>query len=180
MVAWRRGHRVTRRGNRTKAEQDALPLIANATVNRSATKVLQRLFAFAKSEGARVRTRAEMGRPIAAGAAGARARTAGRTRPAAFDDAMRDDYATVLRFRARQRHCGSASASRCNGREVNFGTQPDRAAGQGRQARHVPDHRDDPRDHCSRCKGSIPISCSPMSRCTAAHGSSACAASATR
>jgi integrase len=52
MVAWRRGHRVKRRGKRTKEEEAALPLVSNATVNRSATKVLQRLFAFAKSEKA--------------------------------------------------------------------------------------------------------------------------------
>lgn len=52
MVAWRRGHRVSRRGKRTKKQQEALPLVSNATVNRSATKVLQRLFTFAKAEGA--------------------------------------------------------------------------------------------------------------------------------
>ena len=52
LVAWRRGHRVSRRGKRTKAEREALPLVSNATVNRSATKVLQRLFGFAKAEGA--------------------------------------------------------------------------------------------------------------------------------
>lgn len=50
MVAWRRGHRVSRRGKLTKEQIDALPLISNATVNRSATKVLQRMFAFAKAE----------------------------------------------------------------------------------------------------------------------------------
>jgi integrase len=44
MVAWRRGHRI-------KGRADA-PLIANATVNRSTIKVLQRLFTFAKAEGA--------------------------------------------------------------------------------------------------------------------------------
>lgn len=52
LVAWRRGHRVSRRGKLTKAQREALPLISNATVNRSATKVLQRLFTFAKAEGA--------------------------------------------------------------------------------------------------------------------------------
>jgi integrase len=52
MVAWRRGHRVSRRGKRTKDQEQALPLISNATVNRSATKVLQRLFTFAKAEKA--------------------------------------------------------------------------------------------------------------------------------
>jgi hypothetical protein len=43
MVAWRRGHRI-------KGKKDAR-LISNATVNRSTTKVLQRLFTFAKAEG---------------------------------------------------------------------------------------------------------------------------------
>jgi integrase len=52
MVAWRRGQRVSRRGKRTKEDERALPLISNATVNRSATKVLQRLFTFAKAEKA--------------------------------------------------------------------------------------------------------------------------------
>lgn len=51
LVAWRRGQRVSRRGRRTKEEEQALPLVANATVNRSATKVLQRVFTFAKAEG---------------------------------------------------------------------------------------------------------------------------------
>jgi integrase len=48
LVAWRRGHRVSGRKDQTNA-----PLIANATVNRSCTKMLQRLFTFAKAEGAR-------------------------------------------------------------------------------------------------------------------------------
>jgi integrase len=42
LVAWRRGHHVHGRADR--------PLISNATVNRSTTKVLQRLFNFAKDE----------------------------------------------------------------------------------------------------------------------------------
>lgn len=50
LVAWRRGHRLSRRGKRTKEAEQALPLVSNATVNRSATKVLQRLFTFAKAE----------------------------------------------------------------------------------------------------------------------------------
>lgn len=52
LVAWRRGHRVSRRGKLTREEREALPLVSNATVNRSTTKVLQRLFTFAKTEGA--------------------------------------------------------------------------------------------------------------------------------
>ena len=46
LVAWRRGQRVKRRGK----EYPGAPLIAPATVNRSTTKVLARLFGFAKSE----------------------------------------------------------------------------------------------------------------------------------
>lgn len=52
LVAWRRGHRVSRRGKLTKEQREALPLISNATVNRSTIKVLQRLFTFAKAENA--------------------------------------------------------------------------------------------------------------------------------
>jgi len=52
LIAWRRGHRVSRRGKLTKEQRQALPFISNATVNRSVTKVLQRLFNFAKAEGA--------------------------------------------------------------------------------------------------------------------------------
>lgn len=44
MVAWRRGHHVK--------DRKRAPLISNATVNRSTTKVLQRIFTFAKAEGA--------------------------------------------------------------------------------------------------------------------------------
>ena len=53
MVAWRRGQRVSRRGKRTKAESEALPLVSNATVNRSSTAVLRQLFKFSRAEGAR-------------------------------------------------------------------------------------------------------------------------------
>lgn len=46
MVAWRRGHRLAR------WNQANPPLVSNTTVNNSVTKVLQRIFSFAKSEGA--------------------------------------------------------------------------------------------------------------------------------
>jgi hypothetical protein len=52
LVTWRRGHKVSRRGKPTKEQRAALPLISNATVNRSTTKVLMRLFTFAKAAGA--------------------------------------------------------------------------------------------------------------------------------
>jgi hypothetical protein len=45
LVAWRRGHRVIRN---KKAKPDDCPLISNATVNRSTTEVLRKLFTRAK------------------------------------------------------------------------------------------------------------------------------------
>ncbi|AND90226.1 bll5003 [Bradyrhizobium diazoefficiens USDA 110] len=50
LVAWRRGHRVTRRG---KGKKKPAPLIAPATVNRSTTEVLKKLFTRAKAWGIR-------------------------------------------------------------------------------------------------------------------------------
>lgn len=47
LVAWRRGHRVVRASKKRKAPDDA-PLISNATVNRSTTEVLKKLFTRAK------------------------------------------------------------------------------------------------------------------------------------
>ncbi len=50
LVAWRRGHRVTRHGKGKKNASTA-PLIAPATVNRSTTEVLKKLFTRAKAWG---------------------------------------------------------------------------------------------------------------------------------
>jgi hypothetical protein len=49
LVAWRRGHRVIR--SRKRRKEDA-PLISNATVNRSTTGVLKKLFTYATAWGA--------------------------------------------------------------------------------------------------------------------------------
>jgi hypothetical protein len=48
LVAWRRGHRVTRHG---KGKEQEAPLVAPATVNRSTTEVLKKLFTRAKAWG---------------------------------------------------------------------------------------------------------------------------------
>ncbi len=121
LVAWRRGHRVTRRGKRTKKEQDALPLISNATVNRSTTKVLQRLFTFAKVEGAQFEREPTWGElllpePVE------RVRELQDDEAAAFDEAMRADYEPFFEFvRAsglRQKECITLKWP-----EVNFGTR---------------------------------------------------------
>ncbi|WBL75574.1 site-specific integrase [Bradyrhizobium xenonodulans] len=50
LVAWRRGHRVTRHGKGRK-RQHLAPLIAPATVNRSTTEMLKKLFTRAKAWG---------------------------------------------------------------------------------------------------------------------------------
>jgi integrase len=52
LVAWRRGHRVTRHG-KGKRNAASAPLIADATVNRSTTEVLKKLFTRAKAWGIR-------------------------------------------------------------------------------------------------------------------------------
>ncbi|NJL06984.1 MAG: site-specific integrase [Methylacidiphilales bacterium] len=51
LVAWRRGHRIVR--SKKKAKQADLPLIKPATVNRSTTEVLRKLFTRAKDWGVR-------------------------------------------------------------------------------------------------------------------------------
>lgn len=53
LVAWRRGHRVTRTTKRPRPKHaPPLPLVSNATVNRSTTEVLKKLFTRAKAWGA--------------------------------------------------------------------------------------------------------------------------------
>lgn len=52
LVAWRRGHRVTRHG-KGKKNAAVAPLVAPATVNRSTTEVLKKLFTRAKTWGIR-------------------------------------------------------------------------------------------------------------------------------
>jgi integrase len=113
LVAWRRGHHVK---DRRKA-----PLISNATVNRSATKVLQRIFTFAKAEGALFEhepkwTELLLPEPLE------RVRELQDDEAAALDGAMRDDYGPFFQFvRAtglRQKECVTLRWS-----EVNFSTR---------------------------------------------------------
>lgn len=112
MVSWRRGHHIK---GRKKA-----PLISNATVNRSATKVLQRLFTFAKAGGARfdhepLWSDLLLPEPVE------RVRELQDSEAAALDDAMRADYEPFFEFvRAsglRQKEC------LLRWTEVNFGTR---------------------------------------------------------
>ena len=131
MVAWRRGHRVTRRGKRTKEEQAELPLISNATVNRSSIAVLRRLFFFAKSEGARFDHEPKwkdlfLAEPVE------RVRELQDDEADALDGAMRDDYGPFFDFALnsglRLKECITLRWS-----EVNFGTKQIVRIGKGGQ-----------------------------------------------
>jgi integrase len=121
LVAWRRGHRVSRRGKLTKEKREALPLISNATVNRSATKVLQRLFAFAKAEGA-VFDDEPKWEELLLSEPEERVRELKSEESDAIEGAMRDDYSPFLDFaRAsgmRLKECVTLRWS-----EVDFGTR---------------------------------------------------------
>jgi integrase len=97
LVAWRRGHRVSRRGKLTKEERAALPLVANATVNRSATKVLQRLFTFAKAEGAMFESEPKWDELLLPEPE-ERVRELKIEEATAIDEAMRDDYGPFFDF----------------------------------------------------------------------------------
>jgi integrase len=113
MVAWRRGHHVRDRADR--------PLISNATVNRSTTKVLQRLFNFAKDEGA-VFGREPKWSELWLDEPEERVRELQAAEAEALNAAMRDDYAPFFAFaRAsgmRLRECVTLRWS-----EINFGTR---------------------------------------------------------
>ena len=131
LVAWRRGHRVTRHG-KGKEESAAAPLIAPATVNRSTTEVLKKLFTRAKAWGIRfdhepnwkqhwLKEPQERVRELQADEADR------------LEEATRDDYRPIFEF-------AGASGLRLNecllalvGGEL--GRPQDREAGQGRQAR---------------------------------------------
>jgi integrase len=113
MVAWRRGHHI-------KDRKDAA-LISNATVNRSTTKVLQRLFTFAKGEGAVFENEPKW-RDLLLPEPVERVRELQDDEAVALDEAMRVDYGPFFDFvRAsglRQKECVTLKWS-----EVNFGTR---------------------------------------------------------
>ncbi|WP_028136179.1 tyrosine-type recombinase/integrase [Bradyrhizobium japonicum] len=129
LVAWRRGHRVSRRGKRTKEQEQALPLVSNGTVNRSTIAVLQRLFTFAKAERATFEHEPNWGElylpePVE------RVRELMDEEAASIDAAMRDDYepffALVRASGMRLKECVTLRWS-----EVNFGTKQIVRTGKG-------------------------------------------------
>jgi integrase len=131
MVAWRRAHRVSRRKDPANA-----PLVANATVNRSTTKVLQRLFTFAKAEGAEFKNEPDWG-DLLLKEPPERVRELHDEEADALDDAMRADYGPFFDFvRAsglRLRECVTLRWS-----EVNFGSKQIVRLGKGGRRVVVP------------------------------------------
>jgi integrase len=121
LVAWRRGHHVSRRGKLTKEKREALPLISNATVNRSTTKVLQRLFTFAKAEKAVFENEPKWD-DLLLPEPEERVRELKVEEDAAIEEAMRGDYEPFFNFaRAsgmRLKECVTLRWS-----EVDFGTR---------------------------------------------------------
>ena len=131
MVAWRRGQRVKRRGKRTKEAERALPLVSNATVNRSATKVLQRLFAFAKSEKAVFENEPDW-EDLLLDEPEERVRELKLEEADALDQAMRDDYGPFFDFvRASGMRLKECVTLRWE--EVDFGAKQIVRLGKGRR-----------------------------------------------
>jgi integrase len=97
LVAWRRGHQVSRRGKLSKGERAALPLVSNATVNRSGTKVLQRLFTFAKAEGTVFESEPKWDELLLPEPE-ERIRELKTEEATAIEEAMRDDYGPFFEF----------------------------------------------------------------------------------
>jgi site-specific recombinase XerD len=96
LVAWRRGHRVTRHGKGKKNAATA-PFVANATVNRSTTEVLKKLFTRAKAWGIRFEREPDwkqhwLKEPQE------RVRELHGSEADQLDDATRDDYRPILEF----------------------------------------------------------------------------------
>jgi integrase len=98
LVAWRRGHRRTvhrKGGLQPSGKPD--PLIAPATVNRSTTEVLKKLFTFAKREGVRFE-REPVWKTHRLREPEERVRELRRDEAAALGSYRREDYAPLLDF----------------------------------------------------------------------------------
>jgi integrase len=117
LVAWRRGQRVKRRG---KERLDA-PLIAPATVNRSTTKVLARLFGFAKGERA-IFEREPNWEQHWLPEPEERVRELQDSEAEKIDGAMRDDYVPYFAF-VRMSGMRQFEGLDLRWSEVNFGTK---------------------------------------------------------
>jgi integrase len=135
LVAWRRGQRVTRHGKGKKNAATA-PLVAPATVNRSTTEVLKKLFTFAKRK-LRIKFDSEpdwkehwLEEPEE------RVRELHDDESDQLEDATRDDYLPIMAF-------AGASGLRMNEcllkwSEVNWGTKQIVKLGKGGKRVTIP------------------------------------------
>jgi integrase len=121
LVAWRRGHRV-------KGGKDA-PMISPATVNRSTTKVLKRLFSFAKSERAQFEREPTWARHWLKEPE-ERVRELHDDEADRLDAAMREDYGPFFDF-VRASGMRLNECVGLNWSEVNFGTRQIVKTGKG-------------------------------------------------
>lgn len=96
LVAWRRGHRRTSHRKNKKGAPEQ-PLIAPATVNRSTTEVLKKLFTLCKREGVRFEHEPVWKNHFLK-EPDERVRTLHQHEATAIDSEMRDDYAPLFRF----------------------------------------------------------------------------------
>jgi integrase len=94
LVAWRRGHRVARQG---KAKERDAPLVAPATVNRSTTEVLKKLFTRAKAWGVQFEREPEWKRHWLKEPE-ERVRELMPAELTALDATARDDYRDIMDF----------------------------------------------------------------------------------
>lgn len=134
LVAWRRGHRVIRKKG---ADPSDCPLISNATVNRSTTEVLKKLFTRAKRAW-KVRLDNEPAwKEYALKESEEHVRELIGDEGERLDDAIRDDYLPFLRFTA-------ASGLRLRGcvflrwSEVHWDTGQIQITGKGGKPETVP------------------------------------------
>jgi site-specific recombinase XerD len=132
LVAWRRGHHVTRHG---KGKKNAAPLIAPATVNRSTTEVLKKLFTRTKAWGIRF-DREPAWKQHWLKEPQERVRELHGSEADLLDDATRDDYRPILEF-------ASASGLRLNEcllrwAEVNWDARKIEKLGKGDKRVSVP------------------------------------------
>jgi integrase len=121
LVAWRRGHKVPNRDQ----------LIANATVNRSTTEVVKKLFTYVKHAGVRFNREPNWRRHMLAEPV-ERVRELHGDEGERIDAAMRDDFRPLFAFAQatgwRQRECMTLRWS-----EVNWRTKQIVKLGKGRK-----------------------------------------------
>ena len=127
LVAWRRGHRIVR----SQRKNALAPLIGNATVNRSTTEVLKKLFTRAQRLGRAFRPRAEV-EIIPTGYLSRKSAFASwsATRATRLEAATRAELSALFSPSPARLVCGCASAC-CGGRKLDWDARQIRKAGKG-------------------------------------------------